>query len=80
MRLPGAEATALTAIGLRTGRGDRTRTYNRRFWRPVLCQLSYAPMVASARFPGPPAAGVDALAGWSRLRYEARAARYFASR
>src|SRR6266480_2254272 len=25
------------------GRGDRTRTYNRRFWRPVLCQLSYTP-------------------------------------
>src|SRR4029078_4153422 len=27
----------------RDGRGDRTRTYNRRFWRPVLCQLSYTP-------------------------------------
>ena len=25
------------------GRGDRTRTYNPRFWRPVLCQLSYTP-------------------------------------
>src|SRR6185436_7178669 len=25
------------------GRGDRTRTYNRWFWRPVLCQLSYTP-------------------------------------
>ena len=24
-------------------RGDRTRTCNLRFWRPVLCQLSYAP-------------------------------------
>src|ERR687884_263698 len=24
-------------------RGDRTRTCNPRFWRPVLCQLSYAP-------------------------------------
>src|SRR5690606_15873258 len=25
------------------GRGDRTRTYNPRFWRPVLYQLSYTP-------------------------------------
>src|SRR5690606_10764230 len=25
------------------GRGDRTRTRNPRFWRPVLCQLSYSP-------------------------------------
>src|SRR3954447_14429666 len=25
------------------GRGDRTRTYNLRFWRPLLCQLSYTP-------------------------------------
>ena len=25
------------------GRGDRTRTCNPRFWRPVLCQLSYTP-------------------------------------
>jgi hypothetical protein len=27
-------------------RGGRTRTCNPRFWRPVLCQLSYAPRVA----------------------------------
>src|SRR6476619_6601861 len=33
--------------GRRGGRGDRTRTYNRRFWRPVLCQLSYTPPVAA---------------------------------
>src|SRR6478672_7486887 len=33
-------ALALLAEG---GRGDRTRTYNRWFWRPVLCQLSYTP-------------------------------------
>src|SRR3954447_12010722 len=26
-----------------SGRGDRTRTYNLRFWRPLLCQLSYTP-------------------------------------
>ena len=25
------------------GRGDRNRTCNPRFWRPVLCQLSYSP-------------------------------------
>src|SRR4051794_26567929 len=28
-----------------SGRGDRTRTYNRWFWRPVLCQLSYTPAI-----------------------------------
>ena len=27
----------------RSGRGDRTRTRNTRFWRPVLYQLSYSP-------------------------------------
>src|SRR6185437_14889004 len=26
------------------GRGSRNRTYNLRFWRPTLCQLSYTPM------------------------------------
>ena len=26
------------------GRGDRTRTCNQRFWRPLLYQLSYTPM------------------------------------
>ena len=26
------------------GRGDRTRTYNQRFWRPLLYQLSYTPI------------------------------------
>ena len=29
--------------GVRGGRGDRTRTCNRWFWRPVLYQLSYTP-------------------------------------
>src|SRR5215218_4753866 len=33
------------------GRGDRTRTYNRWFWRPVLCQLSYTPAAASEADP-----------------------------
>src|SRR5690606_5509009 len=28
---------------LSCGRGDRTRTRNPRFWRPLLCQLSYSP-------------------------------------
>src|SRR4051794_8359099 len=28
-------------------RGGRTRTCNPRFWRPVLCQLSYAPRLRS---------------------------------
>src|ERR671930_2509658 len=34
-------------------RGDRTRTCNPRFWRPVLCQLSYAPWGSRLRlYPG----------------------------
>ena len=31
---------------LKNGRSDRTRTYNPRFWRPVLYQLSYTPKVS----------------------------------
>jgi hypothetical protein len=31
----------------RAGRGDRTRTCNRWFWRPVLYQLSYTPIGAN---------------------------------
>src|SRR5699024_3505579 len=27
------------------GRGSRNRTYNLRFWRPTLCQLSYTPVI-----------------------------------
>src|SRR5690606_26496436 len=34
---------------LHTGRGDRTRTYDPRFWRPMLYQLSYAPVGQRAR-------------------------------
>ena len=30
-------------VAPRGGRGDRNRTYNPRFWRPVLYQLSYTP-------------------------------------
>ena len=32
------------------GRSDRTRTYNQRFWRPLLYQLSYTPMERKTRF------------------------------
>src|SRR5215211_9435642 len=41
-----------------SGRGDRTRTYNRWFWRPVLCQLSYTPAVARSMLLGLPMEGV----------------------
>jgi hypothetical protein len=34
-------------------RGDRTRTCNPRFWRPVLCQLSYAPRFEGTSVSGP---------------------------
>src|SRR5690606_12976427 len=37
-----AEATGWIPLN---GRGGGTRTHNPRFWRPVLCQLSYAPNV-----------------------------------
>jgi fatty acid desaturase len=37
-------------------RGDRTRTCNPRFWRPVLCQLSYAP-----RFEGTSVSGASTV-------------------
>src|SRR3954447_2401224 len=33
------------------GRGDRTRPYTRRFWRPVLCQIELHP--CGGRGPGP---------------------------
>src|ERR1700679_462560 len=39
-------ATVAPGAGRRAvqgGRGDRDRTYNPRFWRPVLYQLSYTP-------------------------------------
>src|SRR5438876_1184031 len=44
-RAEGVESRhAREAGGLSTAnRGGRTRTCNPRFWRPVLCQLSYAP-------------------------------------
>ncbi len=39
----GAEGAGLSG----ENRGGRTRTCNPRFWRPVLCQLSYAPRFAA---------------------------------
>src|SRR5690606_3369709 len=33
------------------GRGRGSRTPNLRFWRPTLCQLSYAPAAETARPP-----------------------------
>src|SRR3954462_3322373 len=32
------------------GRDNRTRTYNRRFWRPVLCQIELHPCGRDAYF------------------------------
>lgn len=40
---------AITQPGLSAyGRGDADRTRNTRFWRPLLFQLSYTPMVQEA--------------------------------
>src|SRR5438552_2826406 len=56
-------------------RGGRTRTCNPRFWRPVLCQLSYAPRfearIVSARFRAPAVA--PGLPPDDALRPQARA-------
>ena len=42
---------------VRESRGDRIRTRSRRFWRPVLNQLSYTPMTDYSPYkkmpPGP---------------------------
>src|SRR5262245_42017223 len=51
-------------IGPESGRGDRTRTCNRWFWRPVLYQLSYTPIGRAALLRLPvqlmlPAAGAE---------------------
>src|SRR3970040_1704095 len=34
-------------------RGGGTRTHNPRFWRPVLCQLSYSPGLRGRMVPRP---------------------------
>ena len=44
MKAPEALGHFLTVGG--SGRGGRARTYDNRFWRPVLYQLSYTPVVA----------------------------------
>ena len=45
------------------GRGDRTRTCNRWFWRPVLYQLSYTPTDALLPTSSPGAACAAGIAG-----------------
>ena len=60
---PGRQRLNNFVPGFRTGltgrlsrhfpdRGGRTRTCNPRFWRPVLCQLSYAPRFAAVIVQG----------------------------
>src|SRR3954451_21491201 len=44
--------TGLVLKSHSSGRGSRNRTYNLRFWRPTLCQLSYTPPVTSSGEPG----------------------------
>jgi hypothetical protein len=54
-------------------RGGRTRTCNPRFWRPVLCQLSYAPRgCASDCIRGP-----SSISLWLLLHSGAHSARSF---
>src|SRR6476659_7035175 len=45
------------------GRGSRNRTYNLRFWRPTLCQLSYTPRPLLHDLGD--AAGADRLAAFA---------------
>ena len=40
----------IAVMTVRRGRGDRTRTCNRWFWRPVLYQLSYTPTTVPRYF------------------------------
>ena len=40
---PGWAEVACSLCEKKNGRGDRTRTRNPRFWRPMLYQLSYSP-------------------------------------
>lgn len=54
---------------LMQSRGGATRTLNRRFWRPVLCQLSYAPVERAGPLAGGKVGNVllgDALPTGSR--------------
>ena len=63
------------------GRGDRNRTCNPRFWRPVLCQLSYSPVLCRTRgstagsVASPPDGGQETPS--SDLRVRARITSHF---
>ena len=48
--LPGSTTSALAFIY--TGRGGRTRTRDRRFWRPLLYQTELHPCIAVSSTPG----------------------------
>ncbi len=56
-----------------TGRGGGNRTHNLWFWRPALCQLSYAPVAArrrQARFDSwPPSPATVAFTGGFRFAF-----------
>ena len=63
------------------GRGGGTRTRNRWFWKPVLCQLSYTPSPAPMRVASPTFArksglrkkgGLDAKRLFDHLRHHSR--------
>jgi hypothetical protein len=41
--VPAGDAPMILRFRFTTGRADRTRTCNLRFWRPLLYQLSYSP-------------------------------------
>ena len=45
------EKLTLGRFTVSSGRGDRARTYNPRFWRPVLYQLSYTPTILIFSLP-----------------------------
>lgn len=40
----------ITVTGFFTGRGDKIRTRDPRFWRPVLYQLSYSPLTDEFKY------------------------------
>src|SRR4029453_16968944 len=50
-----APSSPVYCIPLQIGRTGGNRTPNPRFWRPVLCQLSYCPLfIGGGPFPPPP--------------------------
>ena len=54
-------------------RAGGTRTPNRRFWRPVLCQLSYCPPEPAGRLDGIVGAELEAPQRWSSAARRATA-------